>query len=349
VKTQQELDLDIPKLKNGKPTVVEIETNDSLSNYIKNTIVERANKIKNRQVDPSVDNMLKLTGDLRKASLDMRLIDPTVPEAVAGGKIKAVADNIFAKWKESSDTLGAQLVFCDLSTPKGVDDKKVAKEGEVLAVTVSSEEVAAGLLATTDIPAEVHVRVEEARIVLAELYEHCVCIIKRLALGYGHILCCLAWLLAGASVIFNADVVSDLSELPDHLRSRREEEECRVDLRTLHTCREVNRGSAVIPLAFVIGPLLVVAFLEAYERTERHIVILHSRVSVKAIGHAGEIRLGHIPLHGLGVWMIHVPPHLDAVLSEFPILVIDKMLADHHCIIVNGLDMSIILLDDIHA
>ena len=131
VKTQQELDLDIPKLKNGKPTVVEIETNDSLSNYIKNTIVERANKIKNRQVDPSVDNMLKLTGDLRKASLDMRLIDPTVPEAVAGGKIKAVADNIFAKWKESSDTLGAQLVFCDLSTPKGVDDKKVAKEGEV--------------------------------------------------------------------------------------------------------------------------------------------------------------------------------------------------------------------------
>ncbi len=131
VKNQQELDLDIPKLKNGKPTVIEIETNDSLSNYIKNTIVERANKIKNRQVDPSVDNMLKLTGDLRKASLDMRLIDPTVPEAVAGGKIKAVADNIFAKWKESGDSLGAQLVFCDLSTPKGVDDKKVAKEGEV--------------------------------------------------------------------------------------------------------------------------------------------------------------------------------------------------------------------------
>ena len=49
------------------------------------------------------------------------------------------------------------------------------------------------------------------------------------------------------------------------------------------------------------GSTIVGALLEAYERTKRHIVILHSRVSVKAIGRAGEIRLGHIPLHGLGV------------------------------------------------
>ena len=128
VKTQEDLNLDIPKLKNGKTTVIEIEPNSALTNYIKETAAERAQKIHDRQVDPSEDNMLKLTGDLRKASLDMRLIDPTVPASVAEGKIKAVADNVYKKYVESNDTNGAQLVFCDLSVPKGMKDKVTEKE-----------------------------------------------------------------------------------------------------------------------------------------------------------------------------------------------------------------------------
>lgn len=131
VKTQADLNLDIPKLKNGKPTVIEVEPNSALTDYIKNTAKERAQKIHDRQVDPSEDNMLKLTGDLRKASLDMRLIDPTVPASVAGGKLRAVAENVYKKYKESNSTKGAQLVFCDLSTPKGTSDKVVETDGAV--------------------------------------------------------------------------------------------------------------------------------------------------------------------------------------------------------------------------
>lgn len=131
VKTQADLNLDIPKLKNGKPTVIEVEPNSALTDYIKNTAKERAQAIHDRRVDPSVDNMLKLTGDLRKASLDMRLIDPTVPASVAGGKLRAVAENVYKKYKESNSTKGAQLVFCDLSTPKGTSDKVVETDGAV--------------------------------------------------------------------------------------------------------------------------------------------------------------------------------------------------------------------------
>lgn len=139
VKTQEDLHLDIPKLKNGKPTIVEIEPNDALTNYIKNVIADRAKAIHDRRIDPSQDNMLKLTGDLRKASLDMRLVDPTVPAQVAEGKLKAVADKTYDKYVETTDVQGAQLIFCDLSTPKGASDKvsesdtdteEAAEEGE---------------------------------------------------------------------------------------------------------------------------------------------------------------------------------------------------------------------------
>ena len=131
VKTKDDLNLKIPKLKNGKPTIVEIEPNEALTDYIKNTAKERAQAIHDRSVDPTEDNMLKLTGDLRKASLDMRLIDPTVPASVAGGKLRAVAENVYKKYKESDSTKGAQLVFCDLSTPKGTSDKVVETDGAV--------------------------------------------------------------------------------------------------------------------------------------------------------------------------------------------------------------------------
>lgn len=123
VKKIEDLDLEIPKLKNGKPTVVEIPINSALERYIKETAKERATKIHNRAVDPTEDNMLKLTGDLRKASLDIRLLDPSVPASVAGGKIKAVVEHVADKYKETSAVNGVQLVFCDLSTPKGASDK----------------------------------------------------------------------------------------------------------------------------------------------------------------------------------------------------------------------------------
>lgn len=143
VKTQEDLHLDIPKLKNGKPTIVEIEPNDALANYIKNVIADRADKIHNRRVDPAQDNMLKLTGDLRKASLDMRLVDPTVPAQVAEGKLKAVADRTYDKYVETTDVRGAQLIFCDLSTPKAASDKVSESDAETKEAAEDGENVTA--------------------------------------------------------------------------------------------------------------------------------------------------------------------------------------------------------------
>lgn len=78
---------------------------------------ERAEKVRNNQVDASVDNMLKITNDGRKLALDQRMINPLLPD-FEDSKINACIDNIFMIWQENADKKSAQLVFCDLSTPK---------------------------------------------------------------------------------------------------------------------------------------------------------------------------------------------------------------------------------------
>jgi hypothetical protein len=98
------------------------------------TLVERAQKLKNGRVDPKVDNMLKVTGDGRKAALDMRLVDPFA-EIHGDTKVNLAVQNIYRTWDEGRDKRSTQLVFCDLSTPNPdkfnvydeIRDKLVAK------------------------------------------------------------------------------------------------------------------------------------------------------------------------------------------------------------------------------
>lgn len=130
VKKREDLDIKVPNLKNNKPTVVEVPMNSALKTYIEEEASKRANAIHNRQVEPTEDNMLKLTGDLRKASLDIRLVDPTVPASVAGAKVQAVIDHTYDKYVETADKQGVQLIFCDLSTPKGASDKELISDKE---------------------------------------------------------------------------------------------------------------------------------------------------------------------------------------------------------------------------
>jgi N12 class adenine-specific DNA methylase/adenine-specific DNA methylase len=130
VKKREDLDIKVPDLKNNKPTVIEVPMNSALKTYIDEEASRRANAIHNKQVDPTEDNMLKLTGDLRKASLDIRLVDPTVPAAVSGAKVQAVIDHTYAKYEETADKKGVQLIFCDLSTPKGASDKELISDNE---------------------------------------------------------------------------------------------------------------------------------------------------------------------------------------------------------------------------
>ncbi len=80
---------------------------------------ERAEAIRNRAVDPWVDNMLKVTNDGRLLALDQRLMSPLLPDD-PDSKVNACVKNILDVWRESAPDKGAQLVFCDLSTPKQI-------------------------------------------------------------------------------------------------------------------------------------------------------------------------------------------------------------------------------------
>ena len=79
---------------------------------------ERAEKVRNREVDSSVDNMLLITNDGRKLALDQRLVNPMLPSD-PNSKAAKCAENVFEIWQRTADQHSTQMIFCDLSTPKG--------------------------------------------------------------------------------------------------------------------------------------------------------------------------------------------------------------------------------------
>ncbi len=87
---------------------------------------ERAAKVHAGIVDPSTDNMLKITSDGRKLGLDQRVINPNLPDEPTS-KVNMCVDNIFRIWDEGQADKLTQLVFCDLSTPKAAPSKRAAK------------------------------------------------------------------------------------------------------------------------------------------------------------------------------------------------------------------------------
>jgi N12 class adenine-specific DNA methylase/adenine-specific DNA methylase len=113
IRTAEMLNLPVPKA--CKETVTAKPTND-LKAYVQ-TLVERAEKIRNGLVGPSEDNMLAVTNDGRKAALDMRLIDPFACDH-DGSKVNLCAQTVRGVWVETAGFKGTQIVFCDLSTPQ---------------------------------------------------------------------------------------------------------------------------------------------------------------------------------------------------------------------------------------
>ena len=107
--------LKIPTMKGGKVNVVVCEPGQFQRDYMK-ALEQRADNIKN--VDPSEDNMLKITSDGRKISYTQRMIDPSLPYE-DGCKIYRCADNVLKEYNESKSIKGTQLIFCDMATPKG--------------------------------------------------------------------------------------------------------------------------------------------------------------------------------------------------------------------------------------
>ena len=119
--------LKIPKMKGGRVNVVVCEPGQFQQDYMKE-LEKRADNIKN--VDPSVDNMLKITSDGRKISYTQRMIEPTLPYE-DGCKIYRCADNVVQLYQDSKDIKGTQLVFCDMATPKGKSNTASTETEEI--------------------------------------------------------------------------------------------------------------------------------------------------------------------------------------------------------------------------
>ena len=114
IKTSDQLKLPVPEVEYEtvvlKPTEQQKEIVENLG--------ERAEVVRNGGVDASVDNMLKITNDGRKLALDQRLVNELLPDNPES-KISVCAEKSYEIWKDTAAQKSAQLIFCDLSTPKG--------------------------------------------------------------------------------------------------------------------------------------------------------------------------------------------------------------------------------------
>lgn len=116
IQTADMLKLPVPEIDGGKATIIATEATP-YQKMIMERLVERADKIRNRQVEPDIDNMLKLTGEAKLMSIDPRLVyedAPNDPES----KLNIAISNVFDIWQESKEQKLTQLVFCDSGTPK---------------------------------------------------------------------------------------------------------------------------------------------------------------------------------------------------------------------------------------
>ena len=139
--------LKIPRMKGGKVHTVVCDPGQFQKDYMKE-LEKRADNVKN--VDPSEDNMLKITSDGRKVSYTQRMIDPTLPYE-PGCKIYRCCENVLAEYKESTgkkvldpkteemvDLLGTQIIFCDMATPKGKSRTADTEEADDTELDTSS-------------------------------------------------------------------------------------------------------------------------------------------------------------------------------------------------------------------
>ncbi|HOQ54863.1 MAG TPA: DEAD/DEAH box helicase family protein [Verrucomicrobiota bacterium] len=116
VQTAAMLNLPRPQLEGEKPAIRNAPATPELKAFVQE-LAARADRLKTGRVDPSEDNMLKITSEGRKAALDLRLMKPATPDDPQG-KVNLAVENIHRIWQATAAERCAQLVFCDLSTPK---------------------------------------------------------------------------------------------------------------------------------------------------------------------------------------------------------------------------------------
>ena len=121
IQTPEMLNLPRPSLMNGEPTIISSEPTMELKELI-STLAKRSEAIKEGNVDPRVDNMLKITNEGKKAALDLRLIDELYGDYMES-KVNKAVENIYQIWSNTQEERSTQLVFCDMSTPTKISGK----------------------------------------------------------------------------------------------------------------------------------------------------------------------------------------------------------------------------------
>ncbi len=148
IQTADMLNLPVPEAEyrvvKVKPTELQEEMVEELGN--------RAERVRNNEVNPREDNMLKITNDGRKLALDQRLSNPLLPDD-PGSKVNACVEEIYRHWEDGKEKKLTQLVFCDLSTPKTDGTFSVYNDirDKLLAKGIPPEEIAFIHDANTDV------------------------------------------------------------------------------------------------------------------------------------------------------------------------------------------------------
>ncbi len=138
IQTADMLNLPVPKANYHN---VAVKASDMQKEMVAG-LADRAEKVRAGNVNPSADNMLKITNDGRKLALDQRMMNPALPD-FEGSKVNACVDNTYKIWNETKENRSAQLIFCDLSTPKGNGEFSVYTDikGKLVERGVPEEEV----------------------------------------------------------------------------------------------------------------------------------------------------------------------------------------------------------------
>ena len=167
IKMAEDLKLPVPESMNHniccEPSIFQKEYIESLS--------ERADIVRNGGVDPTEDNMLKITNDGRFCALDQRIIDASLPD-YEGSKVNTLVDNVYKIYKKTEAQKLTQIIFCDLSTPKGDDTFNVYNDikAKLIALGVGENEVKFIHEAKTEVQKEAlfkKMRLGSVRILLA--------------------------------------------------------------------------------------------------------------------------------------------------------------------------------------
>ena len=138
LRTKAQMGLPEPTLVTGKVIPVVVPASATLKRYVQ-ALAARADAVRAGEIDPTVDNMLRIVGDGRKAALDIRLVVPNAPRP-RSSKIAALVAHVVSIYRSFSPLRGAQLVFCDLATPKGTGKGQDEPPTHLSAAQLAGEE-----------------------------------------------------------------------------------------------------------------------------------------------------------------------------------------------------------------